>query len=427
MIHLIFISNQMNYKSLALLLTTAFVSEVCLAQAVVEDFKTTPTTQEGRQYPQVNSEGRVRTSLSAPNAQRVQLDIGGKKYDMVKNEAGVWTGESDPQDVGFHYYQLNVDGASVPDPNSLYYFGASRWGSGIEIPSSDLDFFALKNVPHGLMCETYYFSKTSNSVRRAYIYLPPGYDKNKKKYPVLYLQHGMGENETGWGSQGYTARIMDNLIAEGKALPFIIVMENSSNQGGGRPGGMGARPQGAPQGAPVARPQGAGAQQAAPQGAPVARPQGAPGAGRPAGGFGGNMAGQFERILLDDLIPYIEANFRVIPDQAHRAMAGLSMGGMQTRSIVIANPDKFSYVGMFSSGTFTPNEMTDIESFKKKVKLVFMSFGGKEGGAARIGDAAQEWNKIGVKGVSYVSEGTAHEWHSWRRSLHQFAQLLFQK
>ncbi len=425
----------MNYKSLALLLATVFVSEVGLAQAVVEDFKTTPTTQEGKRYPQVNSEGRVRTSITAPEAKKVQIDIGGKKYDLKNDGNGVWTGESDPQDVGFHYYQLNIDGASVPDPNSLYYYGASRWGSGIEIPSNDLDFFALKNVPHGMMCETFYFSKTSNSVRRAYVYLPPNYDKDAtKKYPVLYLQHGMGENETGWGSQGYTARIMDNLIAEGKALPFIIVMENSG--GGGRQGGMGgARPQGAPgaapQGAPAARPQGAPA--AAPQGAPAARPQGAapqgaPGAGRPAGGgFGGGMgmAGQFGTILMEDLIPYIEANFRVIPDQAHRAMAGLSMGGMQTKSIVIATPDKFSYIGMFSSGTFVPTEITDIDAFKKKVKVVFMSFGSKEGGAARIGEAAQEWNKIGMKGVSYVSEGTAHEWHTWRRSLHQFAQLLF--
>jgi enterochelin esterase family protein len=340
----------------------------------------------------------------------VQIDIGGKKYDLKKDEKGVWTGESDPQDVGFHYYQLNIDGASVPDPGSLYYFGASRWGSGIEIPSKDQDFFALKNVPHGMLRETFYFSKTTNSVRRVYIYTPPGYDKDTKSYPVLYLQHGMGEDETGWGSQGYTGMIMDNLIAEGKATPFIIVMENS----GGAP--RGPRPAGAPQGP------------GAPQGAPAGAPgQGGPGAGpRPGGPMGGmNMAGQFERILFDDLIPYIESNFRVIADQEHRAMAGLSMGGMQTRSIVIANPDKFSYVGMFSSGTFVPTEIKDLDVFKKKGKLVFMSFGGKEGGAARIPAAAEEWNKIGIKGVSYVSPETAHEWHSWRRSLHEFAPLIF--
>lgn len=374
----------------ALLFGSALAQET--ASPVKDDFKPTMTTQEGKQYPQVNSEGRVRVQLLAPQANKVQLDISAVKYDLVKNEEGVWTGESAPQDVGFHYYQLNVDGASVPDPGSLYYYGASRWGSGVEVPSTDMDFFALKNVPHGQLCETYYYAKSSNSNRRVYIYLPPGYDKDPtRKYPVLYLQHGMGENETGWGNQGYTAMIMDNLLAEGKAQPFIIVMENSSvNFGrGGRPG---PRPAG----------------QAAP--ANQERP---------------NFAAQFERVLLDDLIPFVEANYRVIPNQANRAMAGLSMGGMQTRLIVMANPSTFSHIGMFSSGTFTPSDIKDIDAFKPSVKLVFMSFGGREGGASRIGEAAEAWNKVGVKGVAYVSPETAHEWHSWRRSLHQFAQLLF--
>jgi len=402
----------MKYKSLAVLLLSASTSFVCMAQttAVVEDFKTTPTTQQEKKYPQVNSEGRVRVSISAPQALKVQLDIAAVKYDLVKDDKGVWTGESAPQDEGFHYYQLNIDGASVPDPGSLYYYGASRWGSGIEIPAKDQDFYALKNVPHGQLRENQYFSKTSNSVRRVYIYTPPGYDKDSKKYPVLYLQHGMGENETGWGNQGRTGLIMDNLIAEGKSLPFIIVMENSSVNLGGAP--RGPRPGGA-----------------APQGAPTAAPPAAPAPGQAAPRFGGmggmNFAGQFERILLDDLIPYIESNYRVIPDQAHRAMAGLSMGGMQTHSIVVANPDKFSYVGMFSSGTFSPTEIKDIDSFKKEVKVVFMSFGGREKGSVNIGPAAEEWNKVGIKGVSYISPETAHEWQSWRRSLHEFAPLLF--
>ena len=401
----------MKYKSLVVLLLSASTNFVCIAQttAVVEDFKTTPTTQQEKKYPQVNSEGRVRVSISAPQALKVQLDIAAVKYDLVKDDKGVWTGESAPQDEGFHYYQLNIDGASVPDPGSLYYYGASRWGSGIEIPAKDQDFYALKNVPHGQLRENQYFSKTSNTVRRVYIYTPPGYDKDAKKYPVLYLQHGMGENETGWGNQGRTDLIMDNLIAEGKSLPFIIVMENSSVNLGGAP--RGPRPGGA-----------------APQGAPTAAPPApAPGQAAPRfGGMGGmNFAGQFERILLDDLIPYIESNYRVIPDQAHRAMAGLSMGGMQTHSIVVANPDKFSYVGMFSSGTFSPTEIKDIDSFKRGVKVVFMSFGGREKGSVNIGPAAEEWNKAGIKGVSYISPETAHEWQSWRRSLHEFAPLLF--
>ena len=408
----------MNYKILSTFLIAIFVGGASLAQTtVIEDFKLTPTTQSGKQYPQVNSEGRVRTSISAPDAKKVQIDIGAVKYDLVKDENGVWTGESAPQDVGFHYYQLNIDGASVPDPGSLYFYGASRWGSGIEIPSEDQDFFALKNVPHGQLRENQYYSKTTNGVRRVYVYTPPGYENGNKKYPVLYLQHGMGENETGWGNQGHANLIMDNLIADGKVVPFIIVMENSGGNFGGGP--RGPRPAAGNQ-------QGAAPGQAAPQGPPAAGGNAnAPrrGAGGPGGGF--NMAGQFGNILIDDLIPYIEANFRVIGDQEHRAMAGLSMGGMQTRSIVIANPSLFSHVGMFSSGTFTPNEIEDIDSFKKNVKVVFMSFGGKEGGAARIGDAAEEWTKVGIKGVSYISPETAHEWHSWRRSLYQFAPLLF--
>ena len=331
----------------------------------------------------------------------VQLDIGGKKYDLTKDTAGVWTGESAPQDEGFHYYQLNIDGASVPDPGSLYFYGASRWGSGIEIPAKDQDIYALKNVPHGQLRENQYFSKTTNSVRRVYIYTPPGYDKdNAKTYPVLYLQHGMGENETGWGNQGHANLIMDNLIADGKVNPFIIVMENSSVNlpRGARPGmnAQGQRP------VPV--------QTVPAGGTPIDRP---------------NFSAQFQKILFDDLIPYIEATYRVIADQRHRAMAGLSMGGMQTHSIVVADPTKFSYVGMFSSGTFSPSEISDIERFKKNVKVVFMSFGSREGGSVNIQAVAEEWNKAGIKGVFYISPETAHEWQSWRRSLYAFAPLLF--
>lgn len=373
----------MHYKSLTTLLLVGILStNCCIAQtAVVEDFKPTSTTQQGKLYPKVNSERRVRVSIKAPTATRVQLDIAAVKYDLVKDTAGVWIGESAPQDEGFHYYQLQIDDAAVPDPGSLYFYGASRWGSGIDIPAKDQDFYAVKNVPHGQLRESYYFSKTSNSVRRVYIYTPPGYDKEtSKNYPVLYLQHGMGENETGWGSQGKTNFIMDNLLAEGKANPFIIVMENSS---------INLKPGPRPTGTAY-------------------------------------YTEAFQKVLFTDLIPYVEANFRVIPNQQHRAMAGLSMGGMQTHAIVVADATKFSHIGMFSSGTFIPSEITDIEAFKKNVKLVFMSFGGKEtSGAARIGAAAEEWNKVGIKGVSYISPDTAHEWQSWRRSLYQFAQLLF--
>ena len=394
----------MNYRILIILFAVLTASGICSAQStrtgVVEDFKISSTTQEGKQFPQINSEGRVRVQISAPEAKMVQLDIGGVKYDLTKDKAGVWTGESAPQDVGFHYYQLNIDGASVPDPGSLYFFGASRWGSGIEVPSDDQDFFALKDVPHGELREVQYFSKTSDKVRHAYIYTPPGYDKdNSKRYPVLYLQHGMGENETGWGSQGHANLIMDNLIAKGKAVPFIIVMENSSVK--------------------FERPSGP-----RPEADSTRR-----GPGGPMGGF--DFAGGFKNVLLNDLIPYVEANYRVMADQKHRAMAGLSMGGMQTRLITLANPDVFSNVGMFSGGSISPEDIEKTPDFQKNVKLLFISYGSRELEGPRRGfggdpkENTEALKKAGMNTHFYVSPGTAHEWHSWRRSLYQFAQLAF--
>src|SRR5574344_213748 len=211
---LLFLLNMKKIFSLATVLLVA----VAAGAQVTEDFKPATTNQEGKQYPMVNSQRIVRAQIMAPEANSVKLDIGGVKYNMVKDANGVWTGESAPQDEGFHYYQLNIDGASVPDPGSLYYYGASRWGSGIEIPAHDQDFYALKNVPHGQIREVYYYSETNNTMRHCFIYTPPGYEKDQsKRYPVLYLQHGGGENEYGWPSQGRTGLIMDNLIAEGKA------------------------------------------------------------------------------------------------------------------------------------------------------------------------------------------------------------------
>src|ERR1039457_5597105 len=191
-------------------------------QPAVEDFKPSSLNQPGKQYPQVNSERRVRARVVAPQAQSVMLDIGAVKYPLTKGEDGAWVGESRTQDEGFHYYQLVIDGAQVPDPGSLYFYGASRWGSGIEIPAKDQDFYALKNVPHGQLREFHYFAKGNNSIRRCYVYTPPDYDKDPNtRYPVLYLQHGAGEDETGWGNQGHANLIVDNLITDGKAKHFI--------------------------------------------------------------------------------------------------------------------------------------------------------------------------------------------------------------
>jgi len=392
-----------------------------VTENVVEDFKPATTNQENKQFPAVNSQRMVRAQISAPQATFVGLDIAGKIYQMTKDENGVWTGTSEPQDEGFHYYQLNIDGASVPDPGSKYYYGASRWGSGIDIPAQDEEFYTVKNVPQGSINEVYYWSTVQGKMRHGYVYLPNEYYRNPtKKFPVLYLQHGMGENETGWSAQGKTGIIMDNLIAAGKATPFIIYMDNGlDTRRPGDPDPAQMRRMGPPQGP---RPQGG------PQGGPQGpRPQG----GRP-GGFGrgfGNFAEAFQQILLKDIIPMVEKNYRVIADTEHRAMAGLSMGGMQTHAITLANPTTFAYVGMFSGGTFNTEELKDAADFKKTNKVLFMSAGGRETrmaeGDGSVGKAAEDLKKMGINAHSYVSPETAHEWQTWRRSLYQFAQLLF--
>ena len=364
-----------------------------VTENVTEDFKPALNNQSGHRYPMVNSQRMVRAQISAPNATSVGLDIDGKIYSMTKGEDGVWIGTSAPQDEGFHYYQLNIDGASVPDPGSLYYYGASRWGSGIEVPSGDQDFWQVKNVPQGTMNEVYYWSSVTEAMRHCYIYFPNEYYTNTtKKFPVLYLMHGMGENEHGWAEQGHTAQIMDNLIAEKKAVPFIIVIDC-----------LDAR---------AAQP----AQPAAPQG------------GQRQGGFGGfgggfGMGGAFQDVLIKDIIPMVEKNYRVIADPQHRAMAGLSMGGMTTHSVTLANPTTFAYVGMFSGGTFNTGELENNADFKKTNKALFMSCGGKEN--MGVMEAAENLKKIGINATGYISEGTAHEWHTWRRSLYQFVQLCF--
>jgi len=369
----------------------------CFGQSsstITNDFKPSSVNQPGKEYPQVNSEGRVRVQISAPEAHKVQLDISAVKYDLVKDEKGVWTGESAPQDEGFHYYQLWVDGAAVPDPGSLYFYGASRWGSGIEIPAKDQDFYAMKNVPHGQVIELPYFSKSNNNMRRCFIYTPPGYDKDtKKRYPVLYLQHGGGENETGWSAQGRANLIMDNLIAEGKAKPFIIVMDNGTwSMTGPRPADRNS------------------------------------GTWPPKG-----WADGFTKTLLEDIIPMIDANYRTLADQPNRAMAGLSMGGMQTRVITLAHPEVFSHVGIFSGGSISTDDLANAPGFKEKIKLVFVSYGSRELENPRAGfggNPKENQDKLKEAGLNthfYVSPQTAHEWQSWRRSLHEFAPLLFTK
>lgn len=362
---------------------------------VVEDFKPSPVNQPGREYPQVNSEGRVRVRVEAPDAKRVQLDIGGVKYDLKKDDAGVWTGESAPQDEGFHYYQLNIDGASVPDPGSLYFYGAGRWGSGIEIPAHDRDFYALKKVPHGLVSEVNYFSEITRAWRRCFVYTPPVYEKDlTARYPVLYLQHGSFEDETGWSSQGKANLILDNLIAEKKAEPMIIVMDN----------GYAFKP---------------------------GETTGSHSPSRPA------MV--FEEVLINEVIPMIDGRFRTLSDRENRAIAGLSMGANQTMRIIMNNLDKFAYYGGFSGTsnyprtdainveTFLNGQFSDGEKINDQIKVLWLGLGTKEPEPfpGSIGAFREMLDKQGIEHIYYESEGTAHEWLTWRRSLYQYAQRLF--
>lgn len=369
----------------------------CLAQTspVVEDFKPSSVNQPGHEYPQVNSEGRVRVRIAAPEANRVQLDIGGVKYDLVKDAEGVWTGESAPQDEGFHYYQLNIDGASVPDPGTTYFYGAGRWGSGIEIPARDEDKYALKDVPHGNVSEHLYFSKLTGSWRRCFVYTPAEYRTNPdKRFPVLYLQHGSFEDETGWASQGKANLILDNLIAEGKAVPMIVVMDNGYAYRPPDPNDANARP-----------------------------------------------VSVFEEVLIEEVIPMIDAEYRTIPDRDHRAIAGLSMGANQTMRIVMNNLDLFSHYGGFSGtsnyprtdeidpATFLNGAFSDGAAVNERFNVFWLGLGTKEPEPfpGSVGAFRRMLDKQGIRYTYYESPETAHEWLTWRRSLYEYAQLLFRK
>jgi enterochelin esterase-like enzyme len=362
----------------------------------------------GVQYPRIEADNRVTFRFNAPNAQKVQVSIVNVPFDMVKGDDGAWTYTTkEPQAPGYHNYWMLVDGALVLDPNVETSIGYSHMCNGFEIPDPDGGFYQLKDVPHGSVLVKDYFAKTVNDWHRIYVYTPPGYEANKStRYPVLYLQHGGGEDRRVWIDLGHANVILDNLLAEGKVKPMIVVMETSTPP---NPMGRGPGPGRAP-----------GATNA-PGAGPGPRPGGLGGPGR-----GGFNVGPFEHLLLDDLVQYIDANFRTLSDQSHRAMAGLSMGGMQTHQITMAHLDKFSHIGLFSGGSIGTNEITDPAAFKQKVKVVFFSFGSREPGAPSAKAAAAALKEIGINSYYYESPGTAHEWQTWRRSLHEFAPLLFQ-
>lgn len=368
-------------KSLIIVLAAAITSIAGFAQTnpspVKEDFKPSALNQPGQEYPQVNSQGYARFKIIAPYADSVSVSLGlggrgGTKLKQMPDSSWMGTTEG-PLDEGFHYYNIKIDGGKFNDPGALNYYGSVRWESGIEIPAHDQEFYSLKNVPHGNVAQVLFPSPSTNTSRRAFVYTPPGYDgKSKKNYPVLYLQHGWGEDETAWSNQGRANLIMDNLIADGKIEPFIIVMTYGMTND------------------------------------------------VKFGGIRSFKIEPFQTVLIDELIPYIDANFRTIAKSSHRAMAGLSMGGMETHTITLNKPEVFSYYALLSGGTYTPAEIKD----KSKVKLIFLSCGSKERPDG-IKNAALALKEAGINAVSYVSENTAHEFLTWRRSLRELAPLLF--
>ena len=348
-----------------------------------EDFRPNELNQQGQEYPQVNSEGYARFRIDAPDAKSVivSLGLGGRGGTVLhKDKDGVWTGTTEgPMDEGFHYYHLTIDGATVNDPGTNNYFGSTRWESGIEIPAHDQAFYALRtDIPHGNLQQVLFPTNVKNDrgesgMRRAFVYTPPTYGKNKKeRFPVLYLQHGWGEDDTTWGMQGRANIIMDNLIADGKIRPFIVVMTYGLTNG------------------------------------------------IRFGGLREFTAKEFETVLVDELIPYIDSHFLTIANRENRAMAGLSMGGMETKLITLRRPEVFSAYGLLSGGQYEP---TDFPEGMPRPNVIFQSCGSKENPDG-IRQSTDRLKQAGFNAHGYVSEGTAHEFLTWRRSLYEMAPLL---
>ncbi|MEO5706243.1 MAG: alpha/beta hydrolase-fold protein [Alteraurantiacibacter sp.] len=361
--------------------------------AIAEDFQPSSVNQPGQDYPQVNSQGYVRFRVNAPGAQSVRatLGLGGQGGTQLQRQAdGSWTGTtSGPLDEGFHYYHLDIDGAVFNDPGAQNFYGSTRWESGVEVPAHDAGFYAVNNVPHGQVRQVLFPSPSTGTHRRAFVYTPPGYDADATtRYPVLYLQHGWGEDETAWSVQGHANLIMDNLIAAGVSRPFLIVMTYGMTNG--------VRP----------------------------------------GGIASFDIKPFETVLVDELVPYVDAHFRTLADRDNRALAGLSMGGFETEAITRANVDTFSHVGLFSGGSFSPQEVNETPGFRDGIKLAFIGYGSRElagrtspPGVPPVDPQADNaaLRDQGFNSVFYVSPDTAHEFLSWRRMLRQFAPLLFRE
>ena len=342
-----------------------------------DGWQRTSSTQRQSEFPKVNADGEYWFRFRVPDtAKDVKLEFAFVEFPAQQDAEGYWNVIAKAPKVGYQIVRLIVDGVRYPDPG-LEFTYSNGWVSTIEIPSPQDDYYLMRDVPHGDVREHWFFSKVEGKWRRAYVYTPPGYDTNPDRYyPVLYLQHGAGENETEWTHTGFAAVIADNFIADGRMEPMLIVMNNDF----------------------------------------VYRP----GDGRGRLALADDWAGNFEEMFFNEALPDIESHYRIIPDAQHRAMAGLSLGGMLTGTVGVRNSDRFGWLGIFSGGVVSNPEQLR----KGTVRLVFETCGSEES-PERILKNVEELKGLGFDARSYVSPGTAHEWQTWRRSLHEFLPLLF--
>jgi len=385
------------------------VASLCCAQAGSE-FQPSSTNVWAADYPRVDNSGRVQIRVKAPDASKVRVNFwSGPKVDMEKQQDGFWTITTPPVVPGFHYYTLIIDGAEVSDPNTHAFFGGGKPASAVEIPEPGSTYYSLQDVPHGAVREIWYDSKVTGTWRHALVYLPPNYDENPAvRYPVLYLQHGAGEDETGWIRQGDANLILDNLLAAKTCKPMVVVMAYGyAHRAGQAPADLFAKPFGSAEMLKAMQ----------------------------------DMAGTFEDDVTQALIPYIDSHFRTLTDRDHRAMAGLSMGGMQTFQITLDHLDLFSYIGGFSGAggmlvlgdrkldpkTDYKGVFSDPAAFAKKVHLLWLGVGTNEPERMRAGLLRLHTSLLDskIQHVFYESPGTDHEWQTWRRDLKDFAPRLF--
>jgi enterochelin esterase family protein len=378
-------------KNLLIIIAISILaSSVCLGQ---EYGKSTPATTNvaGAEFPKILPDLSVQFRISAPDAKKVQIDLG-KLYDMAKDDQGVWSVTTAPQVPGFHYYSLVIDGVKVADPASESFYGMGRMASAIEIPEKGADFYEIKDVPHGTINSKYYFSKVTNSWRHLFVYTPPGYEANPNvKYPVVYIQHGGGEDERGWAQQGKTDIILDNLIAESKAKPMIVVIANGNVTVGG-------------------------------------------------GGYSSEAMASFKKEMTQNIVPFIDKSFRTLANTQNRAICGLSMGGGQSFYVGLQSLDVFGSVGIFSSGIFggirnpsgttfdaekeIPGLLSKSGEFNKKLDLFYISCGEQDMRIEHTKKAVETMKKSGLE-VEFNSFPGDHEWQVWRKSLHDFASRVF--